>query len=97
MSNIFSGLTVYAGKWSVKEEVVLDAEDRALFSSAKVVSSDFGKSVCFFLKAGGQNFIPLSTEGVQPAVGDSVNLEKCTVQVLEKQGEHDILRVKIHD
>ena len=39
-------------KWEVKDEVALDEEDKAKFSSAKVVSSDFGKSVCLFLKNG---------------------------------------------
>jgi hypothetical protein len=28
MSNLFSGVTIYAQKWEVKDEVALDAEDR---------------------------------------------------------------------
>lgn len=96
MSNLFSNLTIYAGKWNVKAEMTLDAEDKAMFSSAKVVSSTYGKSVCFFLKAGGKNFIPMSTEGVQLAVGEEVNLDKCSIQILWKQGEADIYRVKVN-
>ena len=95
MSNIFGNLTVYAGKWNLKSEVSLDAEDKAMFSSAKVVSSEYGKSVCFFLKSGGQQYIPMSNQGVQLNVGDNVNLDKVNIQVLEKQGEQDILRAKI--
>lgn len=97
MSNIFGNLTVYAGKWNLKTEVSLDAEDKAMFSSAKVVSSEYGKSVCFFLKSGGQQYIPMSNQGVQLNVGDPVNLDKVSIQVLEKQGEEDILRAKIMD
>ena len=96
MSNIFSGVQIYGEKWQVKDEIVLDAEDKAMFNAAKVVSSDFGKSVCFFLKGGkGTQFIPMSNQGTQLNVGDDVNLDRVTVQVLGRTGEKDILRVKI--
>lgn len=97
MSNIFSSLTTYAGKWELKNEVALDNEDKAMFSRAKVVSSEFGKSVCFFLKAGGQKYIPMSNQGVQLSIGDDVNLDKVSIQVLGKEGEEDILRAKISE
>lgn len=98
MSNIFSGIQIYGEKWEVKNEVALDAEDKAMFSSAKVVSSDFGKSVCFFLKGGrGTQFIPLSNQGKQLAIGDSVNLDNVTIQVLGRTGEKDIMRVKVNE
>ena len=97
MSNIFSGVQIYGEKWQVKDEVALDAEDKALFSSAKVVSSDYGKSVCFFLKNGkGTQFIPMSNQGEQLAIGDNVNLDKVTIQILGRSGQEDIMRVKIN-
>lgn len=96
MSNLFSGLTIYAQKWEVKDEVALDAEDKAKFTSAKVVSSDFGKSVCFFLKGGGQHYIPMSNQGEQLAVGDSVNLDAISIQILGRPGDKDIMRAKIN-
>lgn len=97
MSNIFSGVQIYGEPWEVKAEVNLDAEDKAMFSSAKVVSSDYGKSVCFFLKGGkGTQFIPMSNQGVQLAVGDEVNLDAVTIQVLGRSGEKDIMRAKIN-
>ena len=84
-------------KWQVKNETVLDAEDKAKFESAKVVYSDFGKSVCFFLKNGkGTQFIPLSTQGEQPAIGDNINLDAITIQVIGRTNEKDIMRVKIN-
>ena len=94
MSNLFASLTVY-GKWNVIEEAKLDAEDKALFSKAKVVNSDFGKSVCFFLSNGsGVQYIPMSTEGEQLSV--EVNLDAISIQVLAKPGEKNILRAKIN-
>ena len=94
MSNIFGNLTVYAGKWNLKTEVSLDAEDKAMFSSAKVVSSEYGKSVCFFLKSGGQSFIPLSSTS-SLNVGDAVNLSAAKLLTLSREGDDDILRVEI--
>ena len=83
-------------KWEVKDEVALDEEDKAKFSSAKVVSSDFGKSVCLFLKNGkGTQFIPLSTQGEQPAIGDNISLDAITIQVIGRANEKDIIRAKI--
>ena len=97
MSNNFGNVPEDAGKWNLKSEVSLDAEDKAMFSSAKVVSSKYGKSVCFFLKSGGQQYIPMSNQGVQLNIGDNVNLDKVIIQVLGKKGEQDILRAKIMD
>lgn len=97
MSNIFDNFTASTGKWTLKSEVSLAAEDKAMFSSAKVVSSEYGKSVCFFLKSGGQQYIPMSNQGAQLNIGDNVNLDRVTIQVLGKQGERDILRAKIND
>lgn len=96
MSNIFGGVTIYNNKWQVKDEVALDAEDKAMFSSAKVVSSEFGKSVCFFLNGGGCQYIPMSNQGEQLAVGDSVNLDAVSIQVLTRPGDKDIMRAKIN-
>ena len=96
MSNIFSGVQIYGEKWQVVDEVKLDAEDKAQFASAKVVSSDFGKSVCFYLTKGrGTQFIPMSSMGKQLPVGENVNLDDVTIQVLSRTGDKDILRVKI--
>ena len=83
-------------EWEVKGEVSLDAEDKAMFSSAKVVSSEFGKSICFFLNIGGCQYVPMSNQGEQFAVGDTVSLDAITIQVLGRIGEKDIMRAKIN-
>ena len=90
---IFDSLRIYAGKWSVKGSRSFTADEIAAVSSAKVVDSQYGSSVCFFMKAGGQTYLPLSTES-SLQVGDEVNLSEHRLITLEKSGEADILRVE---
>lgn len=91
--NIFSKLQVYAEKWNLKASRSFEAEEIAAVNKAEVVVSQYGNSVCFFMKAGGQTYIPLSNDSTL-AVGDSVDLSKAQLLTLEKNGESDILRVK---
>lgn len=94
MSNIFSNLRVYAGKWSVKNSRKFTDEEVAAVKSAHVVPSQYGNSVCFMLARGGQSFIPLSQNSTL-SVGDNVDVSKATLLTLEKDGEADIMRVEI--
>ena len=89
---IFDSLRIYAGKWSVKGSRRFTDDEISAVSSAKVVDSQYGSSVCFFMKAGGQTYLPLSTES-SLQVGDEVNLSEHRLITLEKSGEADILRV----
>ena len=55
MENVFGngGLTIYGDSWKVtNSREFTDAEKSAIRSNA-VVNSEYGKSVCFFLKGGG--------------------------------------------
>jgi hypothetical protein len=92
--NIFSALRVYAGKWSEKKVESFNAEEIALVDRAEVVESQYGLSVCFFMKAGGQSYIPLD-QNSSAAIGDTIDLTKAKVVTLCKQGENDIFRVRI--
>ena len=92
--NIFSALRVYAGKWQEKSVESFKAEEIALVDKAEVVESQYGLSVCFFMKAGGQSYIPLD-QNSSAAIGDTVDLAKAKVVTLSKQGENDIFRVRI--
>ena len=92
--NIFSALRVYAGKWSEKKVESFKAEEIALVDKAEVVESQYGLSVCFFMKAGGQSYIPLD-QNSSAAIGDTIDLTKAQVVTLCKQGENDIFRVRI--
>lgn len=91
--NIFSSLRMYAGKWNLKSSRAFNPEEIAAVASATVVPSQYGNSVCFMMKAGGQTYIPLS-QNSSKSVGDTIDLSQAQLLTLEKQGENDILRVE---
>lgn len=91
--NVFSSLRVYAGKWAVKASRAFSKEEIDAVDNASVVDSQYGMSVCFFMKGGGQTFIPLSNTS-SLNVGDSVNLATAKLLTLGREGESDILRVE---
>ena len=91
--NIFDGLNVYGGKWNVVNSRGFAPEEAALVKNAEVVSSEYGMSVCFFMKAGGQTYIPLSNQSTL-GVGDSVDLSKAKVLTLHRDGSDDITRIE---
>ena len=93
MSNIFASLRTYAGKWAEKSRRAFSAEEVDAVSNAVVVNSNYGLSVCFMMKSGGQTFIPLSNTSSK-GVGEIVDLNAATLVTLEKQGEADIVRVE---
>ena len=91
--NIFDGLNVYGGKWNVVNSRSFAPEETALVKNAEVVSSDYGKSVCFFMVGGGQTYISLSNQSAL-GVGDSVDLSKAKVLTLHRDGSDDITRIE---
>lgn len=92
MSNIFSALRVYAGKWNLKSSTKFSQEELNMVDKAIVVDSQYGQSVCFYMKSGGQTYIPLDQNSTR-ATGDEVDLTQASLLTLEKQGEADIYRV----
>lgn len=90
--NIFSGLRQYAGKWSEKDSRSFTEEEVAAVDHAEVVPSQYGNSVCFFMRSGVQQFIPLSSTS-SLAAGDSVDVSKARLITLQRAGEADIYRV----
>lgn len=97
MENVFGngGLTIYGDNWKVvNTRSFTDAEKSAIRSNA-VVNSEYGKSVCFFLKAGGQSYIPLSTQGADANVGDSIDMNAAKLVELHREGSGNILRVEL--
>lgn len=91
--NIFSSLRVYAGKWAVANSRGFSADEIGAVQSAHVVDSQYGNSVCFVMKSGGQTFIPLSTNS-SLSIGDSVDLTKAQLLTLHRDGDADIYRVE---
>lgn len=94
MANIFDGRTVYGGSWNVVDSRSFDAEEIAAVKKAEVVSSQYGNSVCFFMKSGGQVYIPLSNQS-SLTVGDTVDMAKAKILTLHRDGDEDIARIDI--
>ena len=92
--NIFNSLRIYAGKWNEKEVNAFSQEEIDSISKAEVVESQYGLSVCFYLKAGGKAYIPLD-QNASASLGDTIDLSKAKVVTLSKAGEDDIYRVRI--
>ena len=91
--NIFSSLRVYAGKWSEKETRNFSSEEVAAVAKAEVVESQYGFSVCFFMKSGGQTYVPLD-QNSNLGLGALVDLTKAKLVTLQRAGEADIYRVR---
>ena len=90
---LFSNLKVYGGKWSVKSTRGFSNEEINLVDKAQVVDSQYGCSVCFFMKNGTTTYVPLSNDS-KAQVGDIIQLSDAEIVTLEKQGEADIKRIK---
>lgn len=91
--NIFASLKVYAGKWMEKSVRAFDSEEIADIESATVVESQYGYSVCFFMRGGGQTYIPLD-QNSSLSIGDAVDVSKAKIVTLGRAGEKDIYRVR---
>lgn len=106
MLNIFASLKAYAGKWTIKQNMVDDADcpipnPRSLSEEeignivcATVVPSQYGNSVEFTLVEGVNKYIPLDRDS-ELGVGDTVDLTRAKLLTLCKAGEKDIVRVVI--
>ena len=91
--NLFSNLKVYGGKWSEKSSRHFTQEELALVDKAQVVDSQYGSSCCFFMKNGTTMYVPMSQDA-KSEIGDMVDLSSAEIVTLEKQGEHDIQRIR---
>jgi hypothetical protein len=89
---IFDGKKVYGGNWTVADSRSFNADEINAVSTANVVASEYGSSVCFHMKSGGMCFIPLSNTS-SLSVGDSVDMTKAKLLTLERSGSADIVRV----
>lgn len=91
--NIFAGLQKYATRYEVKNIRDFNAEELAQISSAKVVASQYGMSVCFYMVEGGQTYVPVSRDSICQ-IGDAVDVTKAKILALEKDGD-TINRIEI--
>lgn len=91
---IFDTLQVYGDSWKVVNSRSFEPEEIAAVKSAQVVSSEYGNSVCFFMKSGGQTYIPLSRD-CTASVGDTVDITKAKILTLHRDGSANIQRIGI--
>jgi len=78
--------------WIVKNYRSFTPEEIIAVDKAEVVASKYGNSVCFYMKGGGQTYVPLSEQS-HLAVGDTVDLKTAKLVTLCRDGEDDIYRV----
>lgn len=90
--NIFSTLTNYGQKWNQVSSRKFTQEEIDSVSSAYVVPSEYGCSVCFVMKTGGVTYIPLSQNSTKGS-GEEIDLTQATLVTLERQGT-EIQRVE---
>lgn len=105
--NVFgtNGLTSYGGKFIEKARRAFTPAEIANVARTEVQSSMLEdkvtgklnevKSVCFFLTNGRQSFLTLSTRGKQPENGASVDLTKCEMVQIQREGEAPKLRIEV--
>lgn len=79
-------------KWTITDSRPFAPEEIAAVDRAEVVESQYGNSVCFFMKGGGQTYIPLSEQS-KLAVGDELDLKTAKLITLSRKGNDDIYRV----
>lgn len=92
--SIFSGLQKYADRFQIKDSRDFSAEELAAVKEARVVASEFGLSVCFFMHEGCQMYIPVARDSVC-SVGDTVDLSAAKILTLSRDGSADINRILI--
>ena len=93
--NIFETLKSYANSFKEINRRAFSQEELNLVHRAEVKLSQYGMSVCFFMKDGCQKYIPLSRDSVA-SEGDQVDLTKAEILTLKKEGSDETIdRVEI--
>ena len=78
--------------WHQTELRNFTKEEIDAVSYAEIVLSQYGKSICFHMKEGGQCYIPLD-KGSDWGVGEIIDISNAKLMTLSKDGENNILRV----
>ena len=90
--SLFGSIRTYNGAWSLKGSEKLGESDVKEIASAKVVDSQFGKSVCFALVSGQSKYIGLSRDCESIEVGTELDVNSIEIQTLDRLGDSDIFR-----
>lgn len=91
--NLFDELLKhYCTKWAVKDERPFTEEEINCVDHNIIEKSQYGNSVCFFMKDGSKCYIPCDIN-MTLGVGESIDMTIAKVITLQKDDEDDILRV----
>lgn len=91
--NIFNNLKQYGSRWEVKSVRKFTVEEIAMVEKAQVIESQYGGSVCFFLKNGMATSVPLDNDA-KFRIGDFIDMNTAEIVTLTKHGESDIIRIR---
>lgn len=94
MENVFGSLVTYGEGWEVVNSRSFNQNEIDAVRSTAVVNSEYGKSVCFWMKAGGQKYIVLSRNS-DLALGESIDMSEAKLLTLSRTGDRDIIRVEV--
>ena len=78
--------------WELKAKRFFNTEEISAVNSAKVVQSQYGLSVCFYMNDGCQKYIPLSNQS-RLTCGGVIDVKKASLITLSRPGDDDIYRV----
>lgn len=87
-------LQKYTDGWIEKSRRNFSEKEINAVENAVVESSNYGLTVCFFMKSGGRTFIPLSNDATV-GLGEYVDLQKAILVTLAKRGENDVIFVSM--
>ena len=90
----------YKTEWKEVESRTFSKEEQAAVESATVVTSNYGKSVCFLLPGGIKKYMPLEPVA-EVNVGDTLDMSTVKIVHLTYEGTNpdqkikDIFRVRV--
>lgn len=99
MASIFDIVKLYASEWTEVNSRKFTPEECKAVQGCSVVSSQFGKSVCF-LFSNGKRYIPLEPTA-DVAIGDTLAISELEIVALTYSGTNvnqkvrDILRIRV--
>ena len=87
-------IKIHAGKLAIVKETPLSKEDIESIEKGVVIKSRFGLSMCFYLKAGGRTYFPLTSDS-KVRTGRIADINNIIVVELAKPGKDSTYRLKI--
>ena len=76
----------------IEEKIKTLFDDIASFTTAEVVDSDYGSSVCFYTKEGKEIYVPLS-ETSPLSLGDTIDMNTAKILITFHKGRNNICKV----